>query len=159
MAKKKKRKKDIKKALILNPQQEKFLNYYLDINSETFGNAYQSALKAKYSEEYAQNITALMPSWLSENIGDTQLLQKAVENIKNFLEMDISEPLIGMFGPVKDKKSGKIYRKDNVKKMRIKADLTKFVAKRLGRKRFGQEKQKTIVPIQINFGEARKEFE
>jgi len=51
----------------LNPQQQTFLRHFLDPKSETWGNYYQSAKKAGYSEEYSQNISGQMPGWLSEN--------------------------------------------------------------------------------------------
>lgn len=52
-----------------NPKQELFLDYYLDVNSETFANAYQSAIKAGYSEAYANEITAPTnkQEWLRQN--------------------------------------------------------------------------------------------
>lgn len=50
------------------PQQEKFLILFLDPSSPTFGNAYQSAMEAGFSQEYAKIITA--PSvnrlWIKE---------------------------------------------------------------------------------------------
>ena len=52
---------------VSNPQQELFLDHYLDVNSSTFGNAYQSALAAGYSEDYAKHITAMRPEWLADN--------------------------------------------------------------------------------------------
>lgn len=59
---------------MLSPQQEAFLKAYLDPNEETWGNAYQSALKAGYSEEYAQNITGQLPKWLerARNLKNTR---------------------------------------------------------------------------------------
>ena len=44
----------------LKPQQIKFLEYYLDINSETFGNAKRSAIKAKYSKSFMKNIKIIV---------------------------------------------------------------------------------------------------
>lgn len=70
----------------LNPQQQAFLKYYLDPKSETWGNAYRSALKAEYSEEYASNITGQMPDWLSENISKTNLVIKAEKNLEKALD-------------------------------------------------------------------------
>ena len=67
---------------ILTPQQELFLERYTNPKSPTFSNAYQSALGAGYKEEYAQNITALMPDWLLENIGDMKRLRKAEKNLE-----------------------------------------------------------------------------
>ena len=51
---------------LITPQQEPFLERYTNPKSPTFGNATQSALEAKYSREYAENITALMPDWLGK---------------------------------------------------------------------------------------------
>lgn len=70
----------------LTPQQQNFLKHYIDPKSETWGNAYQSALKAGYSEEYSQNITGQMPIWLSENISDDKLLRKANKNLETALD-------------------------------------------------------------------------
>ena len=65
----------------LTPQQQLFLSLYTDPKSDTFSNALQSALKAGYEESYANNITGLMPEWLSENIGDMRRLRKAEKNL------------------------------------------------------------------------------
>lgn len=51
----------VKKERILNPQQELFLERYTNPKSPTFSNALQSALEAGYKQEYAENITTLMP--------------------------------------------------------------------------------------------------
>lgn len=73
---------------ILTPQQELFLYNYTNPKSETFGNANQSALKAGYTENYANNITCLMPEWLLENIGDLKLLQKAEKVLNQTLDYE-----------------------------------------------------------------------
>lgn len=70
----------------LNPQQIEFLVAYTNPRSPTWGNALQSALKAKYSQEYAETITAQMPEWLSENLGKNKLVQKAEKNLDKALE-------------------------------------------------------------------------
>ena len=52
-----------------NPKQILMLAYYLDTKArDTFGNAYQSAIKAGYSESYARQITspAVKNMWLQE---------------------------------------------------------------------------------------------
>lgn len=71
---------------LLTPQQELFLVSYTDPKSPTFGNALQSALKAKYTNSYANNITNLLPEWLSENIGDMKLVKKATKNLDMALD-------------------------------------------------------------------------
>lgn len=70
----------------LSIQQQTFLKNYLDIKSETFGNALQSALKAKYSQEYAESITHQMPDWLAENLGKAKMVKKAEKNLDMALD-------------------------------------------------------------------------
>lgn len=76
----------------LTPQQEAFLKAFLDPKSETWGNYYQSAKKAGYSEEYSQNISGQMPAWLSENISDSKLIQKATRNLDMALDGLLDDP-------------------------------------------------------------------
>ena len=70
----------------LDPKQPAFLAAYIDPNSKTWSNAKRSALKAGYSEEYSDNIMSLMPEWLSENIGNTKIVTKALKNLVEFLD-------------------------------------------------------------------------
>lgn len=77
------------KEKLLTPQQELFLASYTNPKSETFGNATQSALKAGYSPDYADNIMALLPDWLSENIGDMKRLRKAEKNLDEVQNIQI----------------------------------------------------------------------
>ena len=94
----------------LTPRQIRFLELYLNPESETFGNATQSALRAGFKQEYAENITHRLPNWLAENVGDSELIALALKNLKELLDED------------KDK--------------RIKADMTKFTLERLHKKKF-----------------------
>lgn len=70
----------------LTPQQQAFLKAYLDPKSDTWGNALQSGLKAGYSQEYSESITAQMPDWLSESLGKTKLVVKAEKNLEKALD-------------------------------------------------------------------------
>ena len=91
----------------LSPQQINFLAYYTNPTSETFSNALQSALKAGYKQEYAENITALMPNWLSENIGRRKrMLSKAEKKLDELIDSD---------------------------DVRVSADVSKFIAKTIGK--------------------------
>lgn len=74
---------------ILTPQQELFLERYTNPKSPTFSNAYQSALEAGYSKEYSESITAQMPDWFSENLGDMRRLRKAEKNLEEVQNIDI----------------------------------------------------------------------
>jgi phage terminase small subunit len=94
-----------KKKETLDPRQALFLEYYLKPGSETFSNIYQSAIKAGYSESYADNMRAKTLDWVSGNVGAVtkdELVVKAKTNLKKLLDST-------------DEK--------------VQADITKFVAK------------------------------
>ena len=93
------------KKELLDPRQALFLEYYLKPGTETFSNIYQSAIKAGYSKEYAENFRKNEREWVSENVGmvtKDELVTQAKTNLKDLLVST-------------DEK--------------IKADITKFVAK------------------------------
>ncbi len=101
----------------LTPQQIKFLEHYLDVKSDTFGNALQSALLAGYSQEYAESITTKNLKWLSEYGGDAKRLLKAERNLEQLLDQD--------------------------EDLKVKADITKFVAGTLGKKKYSTRQELT----------------
>lgn len=103
----------INKPNDFTPRQVEFLKYYTEKTSETYNNAYRSALKAGYSENYASNLTDKGLSWLVESVGDNVMLHKAERNINEFLD---------------DKEDKK-----------VKADMTKFVASRLNKRKWGEK--------------------
>jgi len=109
-----------------DPRQALFINYYFTKESETFANAYQSAKKAGYEEEYCQSITAPSnkPKWLVEytRTREEYLVTKAEENMKEFLNID---------------------EKADIGLVRVKADLTKFTLDRLAKDRYAERKELT----------------
>jgi hypothetical protein len=118
----------------LDPRQELFASLYTDPKSPTFSNATRSAIKAGYTPEYADNITSLMPEWLSEIMGDMKRLKKAEENLDMFLN----------------------YGDDP----KIQADITKFVAGTLGKRKYSTRSEltgkegKDLIPKPIMGGTA-----
>ena len=70
-----------------------FLRHYADLASETFGNAYQSALKAGYSVPYARVIKRNYPisrrEWLKSALKDEGLM-KIIEATRH---MDFGVPI------------------------------------------------------------------
>ena len=113
---------------LLNPQQEMFLSYYTNPKSETFSNALQSALKAGYSQEYAENITSLLPDWLSESIGDMKRLRKAEKNLEEVQNIQIYS------------EEGKLDA--NLIDKRTKVDM--FIAERLNKQKYSTLPQYAI---------------
>lgn len=112
-----------------------FLNFYLSPTSETFQNARQSALKAGYSNHYADNIMAKMPDWLTEANGRrVRILEKAEKNLEEFLDM----PVDVMKTEDSDDEDGapRTYLATDASLVKIKQDTTKFVAERLGKKHY-----------------------
>lgn len=108
----------------LNPQQAAFKENYTNPTSETFGNAYRSALAAGFSDEYAGVLTA--PSkeveWVAEIVSDVKRLQKAEKVLDKTLDL------------IDDK---------DVNKKRLAQDSAKFVASRLGKRKYSERSELT----------------
>lgn len=114
----------------LDPRQNLCWEFYVNPGSETFGNALQSAIRAGYSKATAKTITA--SPWFSEKLQRLDLLQKGEKVLEYTLTMAHEVPIIGTFGPIKDKR-GKAVMKTDSALLRIKLDSAKFVAERLGK--------------------------
>lgn len=99
-----------------DPRQALFLSYYLDPKSKTFANAKQSAIRAGYTEEYANAILAKDLDWLSENVRYEDIIKKAERNLRNFM----------------DDEDG-----------RIRSDMTKFALSRLKKDKFSERQELT----------------
>lgn len=59
----------------LDPRQERFIDSYFNVDSATFGNCYQSAIKSGYTVETARNLTHNRPKWLSEKLGQMHSIE------------------------------------------------------------------------------------
>jgi len=71
-----------------DPRQLDFLQRYLNPDSKTYSNAYQSALDSGYSEEYAKNLKSRV-NWLSESVKSVtkdELVTKAKKVLKKSLD-------------------------------------------------------------------------
>jgi hypothetical protein len=110
-----------------DPRQSLFLEQYLDPESPTFSNAKQTALAVGYSEEYADNLMSLMPSWLSDSIGDNEMLSKAESVLRDTLGLNAVD------------EEGK----DDAGLHRVRLDAAKFVAKGLGKDKWSERKEHT----------------
>ena len=100
------------KAIKFTPQQEEFLKNYLDPQSETFGSARASAMKAGFTEDYAETILNRDLKWLNEALEEAQIVSQAMKNLSEFVSNNSDDPV--------DKK--------------IKFDATKFSLERLNKK-------------------------
>jgi hypothetical protein len=131
---------------LLTPQQELFLAEYTNPKSDNFGNAVQSALKAGYTENYANNITGLMPEWLFENIGDMKRLRKAEKNLDEVQNIQIYN------------EEGKLDA--NLVDKRTKVDM--FIAERLNKDKYSTRQEQTgkggkdLIPFNLSDEEKDK---
>lgn len=115
----------------VDPRQALFLTYYLDFKSETFSNALQSALKAGYSQEYAENITNQMPDWLAESLGNNKRLNRAEKVLDEMLDMPVEIQRVEGYGEDKE-----LVVKTEPSLVKIKQDTAKFIAERLGKEKY-----------------------
>lgn len=77
----------------LDLRQAKFVMFYCLPNSETYSNAYKSALKAGFTDSYARNITTENLDWMNRALSEitgaitkNSLIQKSKEVIQETLE-------------------------------------------------------------------------
>ena len=111
-------------------QQTLFWSNYITVNTDTFSNAYKSAIVAGYKEETAKNITRA--KWFLEgNSKYDQLLEKAEENLLEMLSLNENEEIY-----VKGKGTGKF--KINANLLRIKAEMSIFVLTTLGKEKYNK---------------------
>lgn len=166
-----------------DPRQAMFLALYLDPKSDTFSNGLQSALAAGYSQEYAENLLAKMPAWLSDKVGEInrdRLLAKAERNLDAFLDIPTRVHAMGAFGKIYEKKesfttktlkNGKTKKVKKIEKvpvfvengklLEIKQKTTHFVAERVGKTHYGGKGDtKVAIAVQLNaaIGADRDEF-
>lgn len=91
----------------LDPRQKLCWDFYVNPKSETFGNAYQSAMKAGYKDGSSKQITT--ENWFLEKCRRLNLLNKAERNLDKILDL-----------PLEDKAN-------------VVLDASKFIAKTLGK--------------------------
>lgn len=101
----------------LNPRQIEFLRLYHDPKSETFSNAYQSALRAGFTDEYAKVLTTRELEWLSEDVNRRKrILNKAEKRGETLLESEDE---------------------------RVSADMVKHFTKTLGKEHYSERQEHT----------------
>lgn len=121
---------------MLDPRQLLCWKFYTDIKSETFGNATQSAIKAGYTADYADQITTV--EWFKGKVRRMNLLNKSEKVLDEVLDMPVEVLRY-------DTSTGKKYDGDDEEYeteqyletdpaiIRIKLDAAKFVASTQGK--------------------------
>lgn len=99
----------------LDPRQKLCWESYINPKSETFGNAYQSAIKAGYEDATARQITTYQ--WFLDKRRRLDLLSKAEKVLEKTLDYETED------------EDGKV----KVDLLRVQADVAKTVATTLGK--------------------------
>lgn len=110
---------------VYDPRQKLFWELYNDLKSETFSNAYQSAMKAGYTEGYSAQITT--QDWFLEKMRRSGMLSKAEKVLDRTLT----------FEPVDEK--GEI----KTDLLRIQTDVAKHITKTLGKEDYSERQEHT----------------
>lgn len=149
------------------PRHQLFFSFWRDPKSPTFSNVKQSAIRAGFTESYADNILSLMPEWLSDAIGHTNpLLLKAEQNLAEALEFPTHTQAMGMFGPLYEKHEKTVKLKNGKKKkvkvngapimtfnqglIQKKIDVSMFIAETVGKKKYSKKGNDGAPVVNIN---------
>jgi len=114
------------KRTVYDPRVDMFKQFYCRPDSYTFGNVRQSAMRAGYTETYADNISSQKPSWWVEftETGDflrAEMLKEAQKNLYSTITS----------------------HSDDKEDVKLKHDATKFVSERLGKEHFSTRQEVT----------------
>lgn len=124
-----------------DPRREECWRFYLDKESNSYGNAFLSAIKSGYGKGYSKQITT--QQWWLARVRRLGLLDKAEKVLDEDLEMDTVVPIIGMFGPIVDKKTNKALTKIDPDLRRIRQSSATFISSRLGKKHYSTRTELT----------------
>lgn len=148
-------------GIVVDPRQALCLKYFFDRDSGTFGSVRGSAIKAGFDVEYADQLSARGPKWLTNALGKVRtddLLAKAERNLNDILDMPTRVQAMSAFGPVFQKKETYITKRlkngttkkvksvekipvyvENASLLKIKSDNNQFVLGSLNRSVWGKD--------------------
>lgn len=101
------------------PRQKMCWDFYIDPKSETFGNAYQSAMRAGYPEATASSIT--LTTWFKHKLRRLNMLDKAEDRLDKILTYEPGSAEVAQF------------ENKDVMVMSVQATVAKHVTKTLGK--------------------------
>lgn len=110
----------------LDPRQNLCWGFYINPKSETFGNGTQSAIKAGYEPDYADQITTV--AWFKGKLRRLNMLEKGEKVLDEMLEMPVK--ILKFEGSGEDRVEVVVTEPALVK---IKQDTAKFITERLGK--------------------------
>lgn len=112
---------EIPEYISTDPRKALFLRMYFDKESPTWGNAKQSAIRAGFSEEYADCITYQKPKWFTDFGQQQNFVDLAEGHLREVLTLPNVSQAMGAFGPlVKRIPTGKFeYKKIKGKRKKV----------------------------------------
>lgn len=113
----------------MNPQRALFKEYYCNPESDTFSNAYQSAKRAGFAENYAKTILNKENVWVEEIVRDLEMTTEAEKVLNEMLKMTTSNVI---------ERGDEILVKTDSSLVKIKQDTAKFVSERLNKVKWSQ---------------------
>lgn len=124
-----------------DPRQECFLAFYLDPQSPSFSNARLSALRAGYSEHYANHILAQNQEWLAEiSRRKERLINQAENHLEQILNENTLESVITPMGVLKDE-NGEPVKRHNIARLAMKTKTAFFLVERGAPERWGKNRK------------------
>lgn len=120
----------------LDPRQKLCWELYVNPTSETFGNGLQSAIKAGYEPDYADQITT--SEWFKGKLRRLNMLSKA----ENVLEEMLVMPVDVVSLTRKGKSTVEVVSTEPAL-VKIKQDTAKFVAERVGKEHYSTRSEFT----------------
>jgi len=120
----------------LDPRQRLCWELYTNPRSETFGNGTQSAIKAGYEPDYADQITTV--EWFKGKLRRLNMLGKAEKVLEETLDMPINT--LEWEGHGEGREQVVV---TNPQLIKIKQDTAKFLAERLGKAEYSTRTELT----------------
>jgi hypothetical protein len=145
---------DLDDKTTYNPQQELFLNMYCDPNSKTFGKLTASGKAAGYSQYQIKKIDEDKPDWFRTGLRLQKrklMFEAAEDNVHEFLTMGHTS--------LQEDQYGNIVEKTDATKLKVKAEMTKYVTDRLGEGAYTQKQETKHVNFNVNVYKKLSELE
>lgn len=123
------------------------MSYYFNPKSSSFSNAYESALRAGYSDETAKTITRSDNAWFAEAVSDNNRLKKAEKVLDEMLDLPVQVIELPRGADSEDREDAEenpeSYLVTEPALVKIKQDTAKFVAERMGKHKYSARVETT----------------
>jgi len=137
-----------------NPAHDLFLAAYCDQNSATFGKLIPSGKKAGMGRTKVETIQRNKPAWFTTGIKKYKrniMFETAENNVNEFLTMGHTSLIEDKFGNLREV--------TDATKLKVKAEMTKYVTERLGDGSYTQKNETKHTSLNVNVYQKLTELE